>query len=506
MKVLLSTPPRFVPRAFSANDFPEVFGPHPAVTLPLLAACASPGVEVKLVDARVARTNVRTWCRLVREADVLGISCSAPVLALDSEVALRLAKKVNPKIRVVLGGHHPTVHATEWLERGADVVVLHEGERTFEELSRHMAEGKGLDEVASICFSADGKHKFTAERNLVSNLDSLPLPRWDLLDLRPYRQFTGRRGLTLAVEVTRGCSNRCRFCLVSQMWKGQQRYKSIPRVLEEIDMIVKLGATQAIMVGDGFGNPPDYFLELCRAMQAKSYDLAWVSFLPVDAVVREPLLPRAMAQAGCKAVFMGFESPLETALRQWNKGWKGSADPNTYKEVYKILDREGILVFGFLIVGHPLEPPDMVLTLLERHLEWCDFPLINPLQPMKGTALYEEYREKGLLLKDMFYHDITLPSVKGTLINVQRVNRRFMRDLLLRYPLGIFSGKETVRQFTLHLYRYLVRELLGLSWSAVRDYRRLATARYVDPAKTQEEYVQSYLSDKYINALASKGL
>jgi len=150
------------------------------------------------------------------------------------------------------------------------------------------------------------------------------------------------------------------------MWHNKQRYQSIPRVLSDLKRLAAMGGTQMGFAGDGFGNPPDYHLELANEMVKSGIDMDWVSFMRVDSLLREPRLAPAMARAGCKAVFIGFESPRQDLLKKWNKGPDGCAEASSYPEVYRMLDSQGILVFGFMVVGHPDEKPE---ELVEQPLE-----------------------------------------------------------------------------------------------------------------------------------------
>ncbi|MDP2865190.1 MAG: radical SAM protein, partial [Elusimicrobiota bacterium] len=377
MNLLLTTPLRLVPRFMSPNDFPMVWGPNPPVTLPLLAAMAGPSWKVRIFDAIATELDIKEFGRWVAEADAIGITCSASSLALNAEMTLRLVRRLRPDVPVIMGGHHPAFYAPEWLARGATVIVHGEGEHALAELLDRVENKRGFYDVKGISFLADGQAVRTPERDFLPDLDSLPFPRWDLMDMSVYSQFTRRPGLTFSIETSRGCSNNCSFCLVSSMWKSQQRYQSIPRAISDMKRLAAMGATQLGFSGDGFGNPPDYHLELSREMVKAGIDMDWISFMRVDSILKEPRLPEAMARSGCKAVFIGYETPRQDLLKGWKKGPDGGADASTYPEVYRLLDKAGILVFGFLVVGHPEERLEELPEIFRLHSQWCDVPLVN---------------------------------------------------------------------------------------------------------------------------------
>lgn len=503
MNLLLTSPLRLVSRFMSANDFPMVWGPNPPVTLSMLAAMAGPQWKTRIFDAMVTPLDHKEFGRWVKEADAIGITCSASTLALNAEMTLRVIRRLRPDVPVFLGGHHPTYYEQEWLGRGATAVVRGEGEHTFAELLARVEAKKDLSGVKGISYLSGGRVLREPDRELVQDLDTLPFPRWDLMDMARYGQFTRRAGLTGSVESSRGCTNSCSFCLASRMWSNKQRYQSIPRVLSDLKRLAAMGVTQAGFGGDGFGNPPDYHLELAREMVKAGIDMDWVSFMRVDSLLKEPRLAEAMGRAGCKAVFIGFESPRQDLLKKWNKGPDGCAEASSYPEVYRMLDKQGILVFGFMMVGHPEEKPEELREIFRLHEQWCDVPLPNVIQPMKGTPDYEMYAEQGLLAKDMFYHDVRIPSLKAAQKNGEQAMRIYMEHTLLRYPFNLLSPKKTKRQFFRQLYRFTAGEIMAATREGLADYKLMSKTPGLTPAEIQDRFVSKYLAPERLDAIAA---
>ena len=504
MNLLLTTPLRLVSRFMSANDFPMVWGPNPPITLPMLAAMAGPQWNIKIFDAMVTNLDLQEFGRWVSEADAIGITCSASTLALNAEMTLRLIRRLRPDVPVLMGGHHPTYYPAEWLARGATAIVHGEGEHTFAELLDRIERKQDFAGVKGVSFKSGGQTVRNPDRELIQDLDTLPFPRWDLMNMGGYGQFTRRPGLTVSVESSRGCTNSCSFCLASRMWKNKQRYQSIPRVLSDLKRLAAMGGTQMGFAGDGFGNPPDYHLELANEMVKSGIDMDWVSFMRVDSLLREPRLAPAMARAGCKAVFIGFESPRQDLLKKWNKGPDGCAEAASYPEVYRMLDSQGILVFGFMVVGHPDEKPEELAETFRLHSQWCDVPLPNIIQPMKGTPDYEDYERRGMLAKDMFYHDVRIPSLTVAQKNGEEAMRIYMRDTLFKYPWNLLSAKKTKRQFFRQLYRFTAGEIMAATREGLQDYKLMVKTPGLSPAEIQDRFVKKYLATERLDALAKR--
>ncbi|MDO8803717.1 MAG: radical SAM protein [Elusimicrobiota bacterium] len=504
MNLLLTTPLRLVPRFMSANDFPMVWGPHPPITLVQLAAMAGPSWKVRVLDPIASPVSLADFGRWIAEADALGVTCSASQLALNAEITIKLARRLRPDLPIIMGGHHPSFYPEEWLSRGASVIVRGEGEQTIAELLERIEKKRGYHGVDGISFLEGGKVVRTPDRKPVHDLDALPFPRWDLMDLRGYRQFTRRGGLTVSMETSRGCTNSCSFCLASRMWDGKQRYRSIPNVIEDLKRLQAMGADQLLFVGDGFGNPTDYHSELMREMIKAGIDMHWMSFMRVDSILNDPGLPELMARSGCKSVFVGFESPRQELLKSWKKGPSGAADVSKYPEVFRLLDQAGILVFGFLLVGHPDERPEDIPETMRLNRQWCDIPLVNALQPMKGTPDYEDYERRGILAKNMFYHDVRIPSLKGVEKHVPIAMRIFLLQILFEFPFQLFSAKETKRRFIRHMYSFLAREFLAASLDGILDYLMLLNFKGLSPAELQDTIVRKHTTGKRLDALARR--
>ncbi len=502
--IILMNSLRLAPRFMSTNEFSLVWGPHPLVTLPLLATMVPKNWNIKLLDPIVYNVKLKDFGSLIQKADVVSITCTASSSALNTEMTIKLIRQLRPDIHIVLGGHHSSFYPKEWLEKGASIIVRGEGEYTLKEILESIEKNEGFDKIKGISFISGNKIIHNPDRELMPDLDALPFPRWDLMDFGRYNQFTRRKGLTVGIETTRGCTNKCSFCLVNKMWKGEQRYRSLNKSMEDIKRLYSMGARQLGFVGDGFGNPPDRHMELMKAIQKEKMDIDWMSFMRVDSILKEPRLAKEMAKAGCKAVFIGFESPFQNLLKIWQKGPDGLAKVSTYQKVYELLDKEGILVFGFLIVGHPQEPEGIVPKIFREYQKWCDIPLVNAIQPMKGTLDYEDYEKKDLLAKDMFYHDIRIPSLKGSNRNVHEGLSLFGKKIIFEFPFYMFSAKKTKRQFFRHMYLFLIKKLLETNLAELKDYWLLLNFNKMSPSDLQNAVINRNLNPKKISKLAEK--
>jgi radical SAM superfamily enzyme YgiQ (UPF0313 family) len=180
MKVLLLMPESIYDSwPISSDVIGRVVG-FPAATFPQLAG-SIPGNEIKVYDGLVQRTTTAQYINLLRWADVVGINAVSSLGTLNTLITIKFAKKVNPNVRIVLGGHHATFYSREWLREGADFIVRREGERTLPELLGALEHGEPPRDVKGVSYIEDGRLRENPDRPLIRGLDSLPMPRWNIM-------------------------------------------------------------------------------------------------------------------------------------------------------------------------------------------------------------------------------------------------------------------------------------------------------------------------------------
>ena len=126
---------------------------------------------------------------------------------------IQIAKQKN--CIVIVSSSDSSDHYKNYLEQGADFVMLGEGEITLRELLYAYKKGfSGLEQVGGIAFEKDGEVIKTAGREILRDLDQLPLPAWDLLDLSPYKKAWQKSAgyFSINVNTTRGCPFKCNWC------------------------------------------------------------------------------------------------------------------------------------------------------------------------------------------------------------------------------------------------------------------------------------------------------
>jgi len=422
----------------------------PSAVYPTLAAMiADLPVEIDIFDGYVARCSFAEYKSRLATPDVIGISVMSPLKALDTELTLRLARVLNPSVRIVLGGNHASAWPERWIGNGADYVVQGEGEIPFRMLIEHLGLGYHTPDAIPNLFWREGEviQRSTAALPTL-NLDTAPLPLWRDVDLSRYGLGLSG-GLAATVEFSRGCPHRCDFCNINTFWDHRQRTKSVPRMIEELEALRARGVGEFIFTDDNFGGDERRTIALLEAMVERGLDMRFGCFLRGDTVHRHPGFATLAAKAGMRFCMMGIETLDPAWLRDHRKGVRAPDALAMYKSVYDALQTASITVVGLFILPpaatRGYAAPKGLTGLV------CDIAVEADLAALKGSALHDKLAREGRVAKDMFYHDWNLPSILLADGDVQRQQKSifdFLRSALSCFVLrtAIF-GPPVVRRF-----------------------------------------------------------
>lgn len=476
MNVLLLQPLRIFKRWPIPEDFTALIASVPTLALAQLAGTL-PEHSCRIVDGLWQDFPIRTLLDHAKWADVVLINAHSSIGSMNVEANVRIIKNAMPDKTIIVGGHHATLYAKGWLDRGVDVVVRNEGERTLPELIYALEHDLSLDPILGITFRRrwpDGRVEdvATPDRPLIEDLDELPMPRWDLEDPSLYDLPLPRRGPATTIETSRGCHHACSFCAASDMWFHRQRYKSVERVVKELEQLKRLGYSKLWVVDDNYGDKPKRDLEIYQEMAGRGLDFDWMCFIRCDTVFKYPEAIAAAARAGLKHTLVGFEGIHEHRMAEYGK--RGMVQH--YEQVSKILRDNGIFIGGFFIVGYMGETVEETRETLAASQRLADYPIVSMFEPRMGTRAFDPAAKEGRVDSDPFYHNTQkpLPGQEPTM----EVYRGFYRQYLSQPSrlVKLVTGTPVYRTYYRYLYTNLVRSTTDVSiarlrnpWEMIRD-------------------------------------
>lgn len=328
------------------------------------------------VDARLAR----------REAPVLGLYTN--LTTRRSVIALtRVAKAAG--WTVVLGGPESANWPAAYLDHGADVVVIGEGEETMAELLEALARrgAHRLHDVRGIAFRDEaGAVVRTPPRPLLTDLDALPWPDRDAIDVDAYlacwRAHHGVASLNLICA--RGCPYRCRWCSHSVFGHHHAR-RSPDGVADEVGHLVRRYAPDMLWYADDvFTIHPRWTLAYAQALQRRGLRVPFECITRADRLT--PELVAALAAMGARRVWLGSESGSQSVLDRMERGV-------TVAEVERAtawLKAAGIETGMFLMWGYDGETrADIEATIDFVGRADPDVYLTTVAYPIQGTPYHD---------------------------------------------------------------------------------------------------------------------
>ena len=372
-------------------------------------------------------------------------------------------------LAVVVAGHDAADDPETYLRSGADFVLLGEGELTLGDLLARFDEGGGdIDQVrdravASIPGLAllhHGLLRRTGARKLLHDLDALPLPAWDLVDIERYRAFWRRRHgyFSLNIVTTRGCPYKCNWC-AKPVYGNTYHSRSPENVIAEMRLLRDRYAPDHLWFCDDIlGLKSRWLVAWSEAVAAARLSTPFLCQTRADLMTDENV--RALQRAGAHEVWLGAESGSQRILDAMEKG---ISIEQTRAAVAR-LRQSGVRVGLFLQFGYGDEDWGEVQATrtLVRELLPDDIG-ISVSYPLPGTRYYEHTAARLGEKRNWRESNDLDPLVPG------RYSRAFYQTLsrVVHAELRVLRG--------VHALRTSLREPFNLNWAR---FRRAAQLRH----------------------------
>ncbi len=360
--------------------------------------------RAEIIDAPPLRLNNDELTKKIvkKNPKYVGISACTLDIFEASDLAEKL-KSTRPDIVTIIGGAHVTGVPEETMERfpALDIGVIGEGERTIVDLLDTLEEknGKKLSEVDGIIYRKNGKILLTKPRSFIKDLDTLPLPAWNLLpDIKKYYSappWSMHSGRTATIVTSRGCPFECIFC-DRKVFGHRVRFNSAEYVLNMIKtMHINYGISHFRISEDNFIIDKKRLRKICELLIKEKLNISWSCTARVDMINTEMLL--MMKKAGCWSISFG----VETGSQKIHDLEKKKITLEQIENAVQLTRKAGIRTISFNIIGHPLETIDTIKQTIQfnKKIKVDDFK-IQFMVPFPGTELYQHAEKYGTLDKD----------------------------------------------------------------------------------------------------------
>lgn len=426
------------------------------LSLLVLAGLTPPEWEITIVDENLSTPNYEA----MPQPDLVGITA----FTAQATRAYELAKYFqNRGVQIVMGGIHATMCPDEAIKH-VDAIVTGEAENVWPQVLEDARYGRL-------------KSRYVGG---FAEMDYVPPARHDLL----------ASGYVFgAIQTSRGCPLNCSFCSVTAFNGARYRQRPVPDVVREFQLIQE---KYVLVVDDNLiGTSSDHMArakDLFRTMARANLRKEWISQVTINFADDEEMLALA-AKAGCKSVFIGFESPTSQGLQELSKKFNVRTGRDLRASV-RCIQRHNIMVTGSFIIGLDVDEPGVGQRITEVASQYgLDSLNVLCLTPLPGTRLWDRMKSENRIALNTFpedwkYYTLSFPvarykhfSLDGIIEEMISCDREFysMSKIFHR----VLSNTWQFRSPLLNLVSNLsYRNNIWLNCNTYDEFKRYSSSRH----------------------------
>ena len=294
---------------------------------------------------------------------------------------------------VIVSSSDSTDRYTEYLNEGADFVIIGEAEHTLLELCDFIGEGQNnFSSINGLAYKNNHSIIKTPARPVLKDLDSMPLPAWDLINVDEYRRMWHKNAgfFSINMSTTRGCPFKCNWC-AKPIYGNRYNSRSPQNVITEIKLLKERYAIDHIWFCDDiFGLKPGWMAEFAQLIKQENIVIRFKIQSRADLLDNEKIV-EALATSGCENVWIGAESGSQKVLDAMDKG----ITIKQIREATALMKAQGIKPSFFIQFGYPGEMKDDIALTIAMINELLPFEIgISVSYPLPGTSFYEKVKNE----------------------------------------------------------------------------------------------------------------
>lgn len=361
------------------------------------------GHAVLLVDMILEKRPLDYFVRLRKPDVVMFTSYITHVNVIKSYA--NIVKKVNHKIVTAVGGVHSEVIPSDFMHTSIDYVLGL----------------NGMENIEILLNALERKEEVKFKHDYVNQDYVLPLPDRNVTKrYRMHYDYAYHVPCAL-LKTSFGCPYHCKFCFCIEITKHSYYEKELAVVIEEIKRIQE---SNIFIVDDNFLVSRERIQLFCRLLDEHHIKKTFIIFGRADFIVKNPDMIQLLSKHGLDAIFVGIESFKQSDLDDLNK----RCDVKTSEKASEILYQYNVDLYAGAIVGPDWDKKDFkefARWIRKMHIRFVN---LQPLVPLPGTPLYEDYKEQLLLdPKEYEKWDLTHLAIMPTKLSPTRYYYEIIR-------------------------------------------------------------------------------
>jgi len=344
--------------------------------------------------------------------DLIGINCLFSRVFPDVLEFAKTIKLHSPQLKIAIGGIHPTSYYKEILTNCKEInyIAIGEGENSIVALAAAIQSKNEnlISQIKSFAYrDEEGVVKFNKETNYIEDLDKLPMPAWDLINIKKFEMkldnYYNPKNLQIknkaAIFSSRACPLACNFCDMFLVMGKKHRKRSVKTIVNEIELLNKdYGINYFSFMDDQLTLNRSHIMGLCNEIIKRKLNIqfdtpngVWINSLREEVIAK-------MAEAGLTHTNLAIEHG-DDYLR--NKVIGKNLERKKIFETANWIKKYQIMSTGSFIMGFPEETNETLSQTYEMMEELqLDTMNNNTLIPLPGTALFNQVIKDNLLLHE----------------------------------------------------------------------------------------------------------
>ena len=402
-EVLLLNPPPITSKSYikelGAGGEAHVDAVYPPLKLAYVAAMVrEKDIPIDLLDANALNMKIdefrdylskKQFCLAILNT----VTCSYP----SDLKTVHLIKEILPECEIALFGQFATAMSDEIIiEKSIDYVIVGEPEITCSELSKQVLENRKFEQVDGLVWKKNNEPIQNKPRELIEDLDSLPLPARDLLPIEKYKHTLSKSNPFMFMTSGRGCLSDCLFCGTKSIYKKTWRGRNPTKVVDEMQEIREKYGIRDIWIWDeNFLLVKKRTIQICEEIIDRNLDVDLCCMGRVDGVDEEVI--DYLSKAGCYTINYGVETSDTNTLKKIRK----NISLEQVEKAFRITRKAGIKTAAYLLIGLPGENFETVKRTLHfvKKLK-PDLAIYHIVVPYPGTDFYIEAIKNEWIITD----------------------------------------------------------------------------------------------------------